>query len=241
MSHRVKFAGDSSNEFIAQLWALRRVGWLLDEIRLRGENAELRDEVVDLARRFAIVTPYTSYLIVEDEARRGVPLTSRSFRLLDADPAARKRLADGFGAIQKKDGYDGASAARANSSFRYADQATVAESLGRQESKNAIASAGLPATAAPAPSGHAFKDRLKQLDALDQSTRWVNGKGFAQNGQSWTDTEIQSRQNAKRNRVQFASKDYFDLLTKKPEAAPWLALGNSVTFALSDEIYEVYE
>ncbi|NJN36293.1 MAG: hypothetical protein HC794_03575 [Nitrospiraceae bacterium] len=38
------------HEFIPRLWATRRVGFLLDEIRLRGENKELKDEVVELAR-----------------------------------------------------------------------------------------------------------------------------------------------------------------------------------------------
>ena len=38
------------HEFIPRLWATRRIGYLLDEIRLRGENTELRDEVVELRR-----------------------------------------------------------------------------------------------------------------------------------------------------------------------------------------------
>jgi len=44
---------------------------------LHGENAELRDEVTELARKYGIVTPYTAYLIVEDERRREVPLRDR--------------------------------------------------------------------------------------------------------------------------------------------------------------------
>ena len=64
----------SGNEFIPRLWATRRVGYLLDEIRLHGENAELRDEVTDLARKYSIVTPYTAYLILEDETQRNVPM-----------------------------------------------------------------------------------------------------------------------------------------------------------------------
>ena len=40
------------HEFIPRLWATRRVGYLLDEIRLHGENSELRDEVTDLARKY---------------------------------------------------------------------------------------------------------------------------------------------------------------------------------------------
>ena len=58
----------------------RRVGWLLDEIRKNGEKAELKDEVVRLARAHGIVTPYTAYLILEDEARRGVPVALRTMR-----------------------------------------------------------------------------------------------------------------------------------------------------------------
>ena len=69
LAYDVRFPEQTAeSEFIPRLWATRRVGYLLDEIRLHGENAELRDEVTELARKYGIVTPYTSYLIVEDEA-----------------------------------------------------------------------------------------------------------------------------------------------------------------------------
>src|SRR5438132_961272 len=61
-TYKVKF-NDSSNDYVARLWATRRVGFLLDEIRLHSETNELRDEATDLARRFGIVTPYTAYSI----------------------------------------------------------------------------------------------------------------------------------------------------------------------------------
>ncbi len=60
-------AREDGNELIAPLWAAQRIGYLLDEIRLHGQERELIDEVTELARRFGIVTPYTSYLIMEDE------------------------------------------------------------------------------------------------------------------------------------------------------------------------------
>lgn len=53
--------------FIPRLWAIRKVGYLLDEIRLKGENKELKDEMVELALTYGIVTPYTSFLVNEDE------------------------------------------------------------------------------------------------------------------------------------------------------------------------------
>ena len=53
------------NNFLPRLWATRRVGWLMEQIRSNGESKELRDEVIDLGTRFAIVTPYTSYLATD--------------------------------------------------------------------------------------------------------------------------------------------------------------------------------
>jgi Ca-activated chloride channel homolog len=55
-------------EFVEQLWARRKVGYMLDQIRANGEKKELVDEVVALAKKYGITTPYTSYLIVPDSA-----------------------------------------------------------------------------------------------------------------------------------------------------------------------------
>jgi Ca-activated chloride channel family protein len=53
-------------DFVEHLWARRKVGFLLDQIRINGEKKELKEEVVALAKRYGITTPYTSYLIVPD-------------------------------------------------------------------------------------------------------------------------------------------------------------------------------
>ncbi len=53
---------------VARLWAQRKIDFLLAEIRRNGVNKELKDEVVRLATRHDIVTPYTAGLVVEDEA-----------------------------------------------------------------------------------------------------------------------------------------------------------------------------
>jgi Ca-activated chloride channel family protein len=55
------------NAFLPRLWATRKIGYLLTQIRLHGENPELIQAVVDLSVRYGIVTPYTSYLITEDD------------------------------------------------------------------------------------------------------------------------------------------------------------------------------
>jgi Ca-activated chloride channel family protein len=57
---------NGEHEFVEQLWARRKVGYLLDQIRANGEKKELVEEVVILAKKYGIATPYTSYLVVPD-------------------------------------------------------------------------------------------------------------------------------------------------------------------------------
>lgn len=63
---------DLERDFLRRIWAQRRIGYLLDKIRLLGEKPELKDEVVRLAEEFNIVTPYTS-LLVEDGRSEAEP------------------------------------------------------------------------------------------------------------------------------------------------------------------------
>ncbi|MBE2220522.1 MAG: VWA domain-containing protein [Anaerolineae bacterium] len=61
------FRTRGGDEFIPRLWATRAIGHLLREIRLRDDNPELVQSVVNLSIRYGIITPYTSYLIEEDD------------------------------------------------------------------------------------------------------------------------------------------------------------------------------
>jgi hypothetical protein len=45
----------------------------------------------------------------------------------------------------------------------------------------------------------------------------------------------------KKNRVQFASAEYFDLLKKFPQASQFMSLGRNVSFVMNSEVYEIYE
>ena len=52
-------------EFVERVWATRRVGYLIDQIDLSGQNKELIDELVSLSTKYGILTPYTSFLADE--------------------------------------------------------------------------------------------------------------------------------------------------------------------------------
>jgi Ca-activated chloride channel family protein len=102
---------EEGNDFLPRLWATRRVGWLMEQVRTNGEQQELRDEIVDLGTRYGIVTPYTSYLALEPGAAAQDVTNqpqSPSFgagrgvaRVLDAPKAADARATTGAVAVQQ--------------------------------------------------------------------------------------------------------------------------------------------
>jgi len=80
------------NDFITRLWATRRVGDLLEEIRMQGENSELKKEIVTLATQYGIVTPYTSYLVQEDDVRLSAAEAPAPMRAMDRAAASGAAL-----------------------------------------------------------------------------------------------------------------------------------------------------
>jgi Ca-activated chloride channel family protein len=85
-------AKTAEKNFVEDLWARRKVGYLLDQIRLNGEKKELIEEVTKLAKKHGITTPYTSFLIVPDAP---LPVASRtaSAPLKEEDLKAKAPLA----------------------------------------------------------------------------------------------------------------------------------------------------
>ncbi len=64
-NYNVKFAkqsGNASNGFVEKLWAMRRIGQIIDDLDLQGQNQELINELVALSTKHGILTPYTSFL-----------------------------------------------------------------------------------------------------------------------------------------------------------------------------------
>jgi Ca-activated chloride channel family protein len=67
-TYDVTLSAHDGKDFIPRLWAARKIGHLLTQIRIHGERAEWVQAVVDLSLRYGIITPYTSFLIEEPEA-----------------------------------------------------------------------------------------------------------------------------------------------------------------------------
>jgi len=101
-------AGGEQFKFLPRLWATRRIGYLLEEIRLSGSNNELVEEIRRLGLKYGIVTPYTSFLVTEREA----------MTLDAAAPAAREAIAAG-----QSLGVGAVRAAKATQAFKLEDRA----------------------------------------------------------------------------------------------------------------------
>ena len=50
-------------DFVPRLWATRRVGELLDRVRVEGESEPLVTEIRELGMGYGLITPYTTFII----------------------------------------------------------------------------------------------------------------------------------------------------------------------------------
>lgn len=92
MSFRLWFPKLSQKHaFVPLIWARRKIAYLLDAIRLQGENKELRQAVVSLARKFQIVTPYTSLFVKEQVLARRVRVVEQPARVSTPPRTGTKR------------------------------------------------------------------------------------------------------------------------------------------------------
>jgi Ca-activated chloride channel family protein len=108
---RQALTGSDKFSFLPRLWATRRIGYLLEEIRLQGENKELADEVRRLGLKYGIVTPYTSFLVTERE-RLTIDAAAPA-----AQEAISSRQVTGVGAVK---------AAKVTQAFKLEDRAAEA-------------------------------------------------------------------------------------------------------------------
>ena len=207
--------------FLPRLWATRRVGYFLDELRIHGSNPELKQEITQLARQYGIVTPYTAYLIVEDERRQRIDLTQSLLPRLGGSPEARRQITryystlagrdSGRGAVAgaqstlalKQAGSADAATARANRLIAPAVTAPApapAPKPKRSPAKRPSTSFRIPPTPVAAPAAPITSTPMAQTATRPTRARaeyttentHVAGKTFYRNAEKWMDSEVQA-------------------------------------------------
>ena len=200
---------DESNSFIPQLWAARKIGYLLDQIRLHS-NQELIDEVVRLSKEYGIPTEYTSFLA--DDRNYTADLSGSFDKARKATEVAVQQASGQWSVAQSAN----ARASRDNLQLASAS-ASPGGSFG-------VGSAQLQGSrAANGRVGGSFFNAQDQLVVV-ANVQNVAQRTFYQRGQYWEDANLKPNQQFVKIR-QF-SEAHFKLLAKYPKMSQYSTLGN---------------
>lgn len=200
---------DDKNSFVPRLWAGKKIDFLLSELRKADtQDEELVDEVTYLAKRYGIVTPYTSYLMAEDVVTDA------------AAPLKQRQLI--AGRLQRE-----ASAAEAPGAVPAADRRKAVEEAKELANlrQDAAQSGGAGAFDKLA-DGYLAKSEQKQ-SALQQ-LRYIGTRTFYHSKDRWYDSEYSPTKVKDVQRIKVGSPKYFELLAKNDDLAKYLALTNLI-------------
>jgi Ca-activated chloride channel homolog len=254
----LRAGGTSKQPSIPRLWAVRKVGYLLDQIRLNGEQKELKDEIVRLGTKYGIVTPYTSFLVVEDTPA--------------ALPGRRRhtgwapRPGGGRGAVGRDQGglageAEGAPAApAADEALKKAAEGGRAAGGGGKAKRDEDDERKVEGEVRLLEARAELKDKyfgdqitlsqhLKQLrDAQSGGSsgalvKSVGDRTFVSRYGLYVESSILGLDPAaiesRIKKLEAYSPEYFDLLGKAPQLAPVLALGENVLFVEGETIWQI--
>jgi len=256
-------AESDGNAFIPRLWAMRKVGFLLDQVRLNGPKKELTDSIVALGKRYGIVTPYTSFLVIEDErqlATRFVQGRRRHGRgdigfLDDAVKGIRRseELArrEGKTLLDKESGDAATTVSRAAKKLRGAVSTPPAPSGGGGYSGPAGSVSGRGRTGALELKGSfdAYYFARRRLGKVDPAKLREIGIGykvvgdhtFLYVGGIWMDTLYEPEtMRDKVIKVEAFSQAYFDLLKSRKDLGKLLTVGSDCIVCLGGKAYHVF-
>jgi Ca-activated chloride channel family protein len=192
---------EAGNDFVAKLWASRRIGELTRQIRIEGATPSLVDQVRELGLRYGILTEYTAYLVQEPTA------TAWNAPVPRPAMAPDRAAMGGVAAARDQTGREAFERAQASASLAGAGNLAAAD-------KAVAARTAQLAAAAPGSS---------------EALRRLGDRLFVRRGDVWTDAALRDTLNVAR--VQAFSDAYFALVRALPELAPWLGVGDELVIA----------
>ena len=207
------------HDFLPRIWASRKIGYLLDQIRLHGEESELKEEVIELAKKYGIVTPYTSYLVTEDEeieahreGRRPRPLFRELFKKSETTTS---RTPTGDQNV-------------ASEMYKLGSGETPALAPGFTETKEGEVAVRVSKDV------EKLKQQSVATEAVSKEIRYLGTKTFYRIHEVWTDSEYPKGQETLK--IVFGSDAYFQLLDAVPEIGKFLSLGEQLIVCLDEDL-----
>lgn len=195
-------------DFIPRLWATRKVGYLLNQVRLHGENRETIDEIVNLSIRYGIITPYTSFLVEEPEM---------ALRQEGRDEIAEQEFA-----------------AAAEAPAAVSGEGAVNRAVEQNKLAEADMAAPLPlATASPGVGNNSSAPAGSSAAAVTA----VGDKAFVLKDGIWTDTAFDPALMTP-TPLPFPSDEFLQFLADHPDTGKYFALGPQVIVVIDGIAYE---
>ena len=256
----------SAHEFVERTWATRRVGYLIDQIDMSGQNRELIDELVSLSTRYGILTPYTAFL-----ADERVPLHAamQNARQAGENLVALRSVSGGFGVAQRemKQSYMQAEKANqgghAGTGTMMGKSAQLMRSYGNMmgggmaqngQNQNLVSAAAAPAAryarrgvtpaqqAAPvlgAP-GEFLIEQQGEAQNVQAKLRQVGSKTFYFKENRWIDSTVKPDEDAKAKLIRQFSDDFFNLArSQSADLNQYLTFTEPVTIKLAGTVYRI--
>ncbi len=227
---------DDANAFVAKLWATRRVGEIIDEIDLKGRNDELVNELVELATKHGILTPYTSFLADENNQVRELSLL-------------RDAAADSLSSLDAADGEHAFNSRYNKSSLQFAEKPAALPATASGPTPAEAGAAGgyggrfggesFQRTLETRGRGVVYYDALQDRQVVAKSMINVGRKTFNRRGDRWVDSSLSEEQEKAAKQIERFSDEYFDLVAKHGKhVAPYLAIDEPVTIELDGQVYQ---
>jgi len=215
----VEKSRDDGFAFIEKLWAIRRVGEILDELDLKGKNHELVKELVELATRHGILTPYTSFMADETVSLHDVAANVGH---------AGRRLK----ALERASGAGGFAQRAMKGAMQNAAQPPAAPAMGG-------GMGGMGGFDAKSRADLRFGGKLdREAKAAEQNVRNLGNRTFFRRDGQWVDSQVTKKQEANAQRVKQFSDEYFKLArTQGRRLAQYMVFDEPVLLNLDNQAY----
>jgi Ca-activated chloride channel family protein len=202
-------ATDERNSFVPRLWAGETVDYLLDQIRSSGkEDEELVKEITILAKRYGIVTPYTSFLMVEETCN--APLAAQQLEFQKRLKGDGQLLGQTYGRVAVRNSWE---------------QARNKEN--RKQSGNASALYD-QVNDALKQEGRALNENAYGQGQGLAALRYVGNRCFYNAKGRWYDSRYDDTQESKVQNIKVGTEEYFTLLKNAPTLAKYMSQGDVV-------------
>ncbi len=233
----------SDRKDIATFWASRRAAAIIDEIDLEGKKDKLIDELLELSKRYGIMTPYTAFLAEEPDQ-------------LNALAASRAALERRFEEMEAVTGGDAFTRRSLNKSL------AEASSLGRSPTSRGLyggdgaapggggmamggrdslgAAGGIRVAQGPSGASGAGQTIVESLSRAVLAVRHSGERAFFFREGKWVDSAIEDASTDSTRKIERFSEEYFQWLEKHiDQVREMLDVEEPILVKIAGEVFEI--